>query len=113
MSRVTAAGYTARQPWSADARCSGPKRGRMTKHSRREREQRIAETERIKEIESAWVRSVPAETAAVFAAAVQAARERGPQPKPPDMAPGTPPRPPRPGREPRPPKEPARSRRSW
>jgi hypothetical protein len=85
----------------------------MTKHSRREREQRSAETERVKEIESAWARSVPAATAAVFAASVQAARERGPQEKPPDMAPGTRPNPPRPGREPKPPKEPNRPRRRY
>ncbi|MBA3779562.1 MAG: hypothetical protein H0X16_09760 [Chloroflexi bacterium] len=85
----------------------------MTKHSRRERERRVAETERVKEIESAWVRSVPPQTAAAFALSVQAARERGPIERPPDMAPGTMPNPPRPGREPKPPKEPARSRRSY
>jgi hypothetical protein len=83
----------------------------MTKHSRRKREARAAETERIKEIQSAWIRSLPPETAESFALSVQAARERGPAEKPPDMAPGTAPRPPRPGHEPRPPKEPARSRR--
>jgi hypothetical protein len=85
----------------------------MTKHSRRERELRAAETERVKEIESAWVRSVPAEAAVAFAASVDAARARGPQERPPDMAPGTPPRPPRPGREPKPPKDAQRSRRSY
>jgi len=85
----------------------------MTKHSRRERERRSLETERVKEIESAWIKSVPADAAAAFAASVQAARERGPLPRPADMAPGTPPRPPRPGHEPRPPKETTRSRRSY
>jgi hypothetical protein len=85
----------------------------VTKHSRRERERRDAETERVKEIESAWIKSVPAPVAAEFAASVQAARERGPQARPPDMAPGTAPRPPRPGHEPKPPKEAPRSRRSY
>lgn len=83
----------------------------MAKHSKHEREKRAAETERVKEIESAWQRSIPADTAAVFAASVKAARERGPEERRPDMAPGTRPNPPRPGREPKPPKEPARSRR--
>lgn len=73
----------------------------MTKHSRREREQRVLETERIKQIEAAWVARIPAETARAFALQVEAARARGPLPPPPDMAPGTPPRPPRPGREPK------------
>ncbi len=84
----------------------------MTKRSRHEREVRDAETERLKEIESAWARSVPAADAAAFAKSVQAARERGPVPPAPDMAPGTAPRPPRPGREPKPPKDQNRSRRS-
>lgn len=85
----------------------------MTKHSRRERERRDAETERVKEIESAWIKSIPAAAAAEFAESVQAARERGPLPPRPDMAPGTAPRPPRPGHEPKPPKEVGRSRRSF
>ena len=83
----------------------------MTKHSKKEREQRAAESVRIKEIESAWFRSLPAETASSFAAAVEAARARPPEARKPDMAPGTAPRPPRPGHEPREPKEPARPRR--
>jgi hypothetical protein len=83
----------------------------MAKHSKHEREQRTAESERVREIESAWAGSVPPETAKAFASAVAAARARGPQPRNPDMAPGTPPRPPRPGHEPRPPKEPDRPRR--
>lgn len=85
----------------------------MTKHSRVERERRAAETVRVKEIESAWVRSLSPETAAAFANAVAAARARGPEVRKPDMAPGTAPRPPRPGHEPREPKEArdARSRR--
>jgi hypothetical protein len=77
----------------------------MAKHSRPERERRAAETERVREIESAWARSVPQAVAQQFAKEVEAARARGPLPKPPDMAPGTAPRPPRPGREPRPVKE--------
>ena len=85
----------------------------MTKHSRRERERRSLETERVKEIETAWLKSLPSETAAAFTASVDAARARPPRPRPADMAPGTAPRPPRPGREPRPPKEPTRGRRSY
>ena len=83
----------------------------MTKHSKRERERRVAETERVKQIESAWVASLPPATASAFARDVEAARARGPEPRRPDMAPGTAPRPPAPGREPKEPKEPARPRR--
>lgn len=82
----------------------------MTKRSRREREQRERETERVREIEAAWVASIPPETARAFAVDVEAARSRGPEPRRPDMAPGTLPRPPRPGREPKEPKLPARGR---
>ena len=77
----------------------------MTKHARYEREQRAAQTERIKEIEAAWMGSLPPATAKAFTADVAAARARGPQEPPAPMAPGTAPRPPRPGREPRPSKE--------
>ena len=85
----------------------------MTKRSRYERERRDADTARLKEIETAWLGSVPPETRKAFALQVEAARLRGPAPKPPDMAPGTVPNPPRPGHEPKPPKieRPARSRR--
>ena len=83
----------------------------MTKHSQFERQRRATETERIKEIERAWQGSIPAVVAAEFAATVKAAKERGPQPKAPDMAPGTLPRPPRPGHEPKPKKEEATPRR--
>jgi hypothetical protein len=85
----------------------------MAKHSKHERERRAAETTRVKEIESAWLGSLPSAQQAAFADAVRVARERPPEPKAPDMAPGTLPRPPRPGFEPKPPKEPARSRRSY
>jgi hypothetical protein len=85
----------------------------MTKHSKHERERRIGESERVKEIESAWLRSLPADRAGAFASTVEAARARGPEPRRPDMAPGTQPRPPRPGHEPRPPKDEPRSRRSF
>ena len=77
----------------------------MTKHSRSERERRAAETAHVKEIESAWMRSIPADQAAAFSRAVEAARARGPEARKPDMAPGTAPRPPRPGHEPREPKD--------
>ncbi len=83
----------------------------MAKHSLHERERRKAESARTLEIESAWTRSTPPALAATFAAAVQAARERGPIAPPPNMAPGTAPRPPRPGREPKPVKEEPRSKR--
>lgn len=85
---------------------------RMTKHSKRERAQRAAETENVQRITAAWVASVPPAVAREFALAVEAARARGPEERQPDMAPGTAPRPPRPGHEPRPPKEPARPRRA-
>jgi hypothetical protein len=77
----------------------------VTKHSKFENERRAAETTRIKEIEAAWIGSLPAETAKSFAAAVADARARPPQERAPDMAPGTMPRPPRPGHEPKVPKE--------
>ena len=84
----------------------------MTKHSRRERERRTQEAERVRQVESAWIASVPPAVAKAFAMGVEAARARGPEPRRPDMAPGTAPRPPRPGREPKPePRETSRSRR--
>ncbi len=83
----------------------------MARHSKHERERRTAETERVKQIEAAWLGSLPSATAKAFADAVASARARGPQEKRPDMAPGTLPRPPRPGREPKPPKD-ERPRRS-
>ena len=84
----------------------------MTKHSKRERQRRDEETVRVREIEAAWVGSVPPATARTFAIEVDAARARGPEQRRPDMAPGTKPRPPRPGHEPRPPKDSERPRRS-
>jgi len=83
----------------------------MTKHSKRERERRDQETIRVREIEAAWVGSVPPAIARAFALEVDAARARGPEPRRPDMAPGTRPRPPRPGHEPRPSKDAERPRR--
>jgi hypothetical protein len=70
-------------------------------HSRYERERRKATADRVREIGDAWARSVPADVAAAFANDVAVAIARGPEPKKPDMAPGTAPRPPRPGREPK------------
>jgi hypothetical protein len=75
----------------------------MAKHSKFETERRAAEAARLKEIETAWVGSVPKPVAEAFATAVAAARARPPAPPPPDMAPGTKPNPPR--FEPRPTKE--------
>jgi len=83
----------------------------MTKHSKRERERRAEESERVRQIEAAWVGSIPPATAKAFALDVEAARARGPEPRRPDMAPGTAPRPPRPGHEPKPPKDAERPRR--
>lgn len=77
----------------------------MARHSKHERERRKAETERVKQIEAAWLGSLPPAAAKAFAESVAAARARGPQEKRPDMPPGTPPRPPRPGHEPKPPKD--------
>jgi hypothetical protein len=77
----------------------------MTKHSKYERAQRSAEAERVKQIEAAWVASIPNDVAVAFGREVEAARARGPLPRRPDMAPGTLPNPPRPGREPKPVKE--------
>ena len=83
------------------------------KHSRREREARARQGEDVRRIETAWHGGLPADVAAGFARDVALAQARGPLPRPPDMAPGTPPNPPRPGREPKPPKEPTRSRRAF
>jgi hypothetical protein len=84
----------------------------MTKHSKHERRQRSNESDRVREIEAAWLGSLPKAVAETFANDVQVARARPPAPRRADMAPGTAPNPPRPGREPRPPKETGRSRGS-
>jgi hypothetical protein len=80
----------------------------MTKHSRYESARRAAEDARIREIEAAWIGSLPAETMQTFTHAVEAARRRPPSGPAPNMPPGTRPNPPR--VEPRPAKE-ERSRR--
>ena len=77
----------------------------MTKHSKWENERRAAETVRVKEIESAWLASLPAERSKAFVAAVEVARNRPPAAPRENMAPGTRPNPPRPGHEPKAPKE--------
>jgi hypothetical protein len=77
----------------------------VARHSKHERERRRTETERVKQIEAAWLGSLPPAAAKTFAESVAAARARGPQEKRPDMPPGTMPRPPRPGHEPKPPKD--------
>jgi hypothetical protein len=84
----------------------------LARHSRAERERREQQNRLVVEIEAAWRARLPAAQAKAFELEVAAARARGPEPKRPDMAPGTAPRPPRPGREPKPPKEPARPRRN-
>jgi hypothetical protein len=84
---------------------------RMTKRSRREREQRAEQNERIRAIEASMLSRIDPTTAQAFARSVAEARARGPELRPPDMPPGTAPRPPRPGHEPRPAKEAARPRR--
>lgn len=83
----------------------------MTKRSKYEQEQRKLQTVRVKEIEAAWLGSLPADRAKAFVAAVDVARNRPPAPPRENMAPGTRPNPPRPGHEPKPPKE-ERPRRS-
>jgi hypothetical protein len=74
----------------------------MTKRSRFERNRRSDDNARVAAIEQAWRGSLPDDVRKQFDAQVRAAKERGPLPPPPDMAPGTAPRPPRPGREPKP-----------
>jgi hypothetical protein len=83
----------------------------VARHSKHERERRTAQTERVKQIEAAWLGSLPSPVVKAFAESVAVARARPPQERRPDMAPGTLPRPPRPGHEPKPPKE-ERPRRS-
>jgi len=90
-----------------------PKGMTVTKHSRQERTRRQLETERVKEIEAAWLGSLPAADRKAFAESVEAARARGPLPPPADMAPGTRPNPPRPGREPKPSKDEERRPRRY
>ena len=83
----------------------------MTKRSKYEQAQRAAQTARVKEIEAAWMGSLPADRAKAFVAAVEVARSRPPAGPPVNMPPGTRPNPPRPGHEPKAPKE-ERPRRS-
>jgi hypothetical protein len=75
----------------------------MAKHSKFENERRAAQTARVKEIEAAWIGSLPKPVAEAFVDAVASARARPPQGPPANMAPGTRPNPPK--REPRPTKE--------
>jgi hypothetical protein len=83
----------------------------MSKRSAHNRARKADEKARMVEVERAWRGSLAPDVAAAFEAQVKVARERGPLPPPPDMAPGTPPRPPRPGREPKAPKTDDRPRR--
>jgi hypothetical protein len=83
----------------------------MTNRSRFERAKRAQETQRAREIQAEWFAKLPAETAREFTRQVEAARARGPAPRPADMPPGTPPNPPRPGREPKPAREERGARR--
>lgn len=83
----------------------------MTKRSAERKTRKAAEQARMVEVERAWRGSIPADVAAAFDAQVRAAKERGPQPPRPDMAPGTRPNPPRPGHEPKAPKIDERGRR--
>ena len=69
------------------------------------KEPRAAQTVRVKEIEAAWLGSLPADRSKAFVAAVEVARSRPPAEPRANMAPGTQPHPPRPGHEPRAPKE--------
>ena len=83
----------------------------MSKKAGFKRTRRAEASARAVEIERAWRASVPPDVIAKFDAQVKAAKERGPLPPRPDMAPGTAPNPPRPGHEPKPPKADPRSRR--
>ena len=74
----------------------------MTKRSKFERARKSEDNARVAAIEQAWRGSLSDDVRKQFDAQVRAAKERGPLPPPPDMAPGTAPRPPRPGREPKP-----------
>jgi hypothetical protein len=67
----------------------------MAKHSRSENEKRAAQHARMKEIEAAWLGSLPKPAHEAFVAAVTSARNRPPAPPAPNMAPGTRPNPPR------------------
>jgi hypothetical protein len=49
----------------------------LARHSKFERERRQAETERVKQIEAAWMGSLPAAAAKAFAESVAVARARG------------------------------------
>jgi hypothetical protein len=82
----------------------------VTKHSPYERARRAAENERTKQIAAAWYAAIPSDTARAFERDVEAARQRGPLPPPPNQPPGTAPNPPHPGREPKPPKTERRGR---
>ena len=75
----------------------------VTKHSKAENEKRAAEHARMKEIEAAWLGSLPKPVHEAFVAAVTSARNRPPAPPAPNMAPGTRPNPPK--FEPRPSKK--------
>ena len=67
----------------------------MAKHSRLENERRKAEHARLKEIEAAWIGSLPKPVHEAFVTAVNSARNRpAPEPRP-NMAPGTRPNPPK------------------
>jgi hypothetical protein len=83
----------------------------VSKRSAHERARKADQQARMVEVERAWRGSLAPDVAAAFDAQVRSAKERGPLPPPPDMAPGTPPRPPRPGREPKAPKTDERQRR--
>ena len=71
----------------------------MAKHSKFENERRSEQTTRMKEIEAAWMGSLPKPVAEAFVDAVAVARARPPQGPFPNMPPGTRPNPPK--REPR------------
>jgi hypothetical protein len=77
----------------------------MVKHAKHERERRTAEHARTKEVETAWLGSLPPAVLKGFNEDVARVRAKGPSEPRPDMAPGTAPRPPRPGREPKPSKD--------
>ena len=100
--RIGDGGYTPR----TRAPHIGATKGRIVaKHSKYEKARRTAETERVKQIEAAWVGSLTPAAAKAFNESVAVRPRPRARGEAPDMAPGTAPRPPRPGHEPKAPKE--------
>ena len=83
----------------------------MTKRSRYEKAQRVAEDERTRQTAELWMSRLSAAEKSAYSSSVATAHARPPAEPAQNMAPGTRPNPPRPGREPRVVDEQPRSRR--